>query len=65
MAFNNKQSQYHRVGYKKPRNDNVKQFKRENHGLIYIKELAKNKYVTHKQKTTTELQAPDLGQAHT
>ena len=30
MAFNNKQSQYHRVGYKKARNDNVKQFKREN-----------------------------------
>ena len=25
----------------------------------------KNKYVTHKQKTTTELQAPDLGQTHT
>ena len=22
-------------------------------------------YVTHKQTTTTELQAPDLGQAHT
>ena len=25
----------------------------------------KNKYVTHKQMTTTELQAPDVGQAHT
>ena len=24
----------------------------------------KNKYVTHTQKTTTELQGPDLGQAH-
>ena len=24
----------------------------------------KNKYVTHKHTTTTELQAPDLGQAH-
>ena len=35
-------------------------------GLIYIKNfLTKNKYVTHKQTTTTELQAPDLGLAHT
>ena len=34
-------------------------------GLIYVKKLTKNKYVTHKQTTTTELQAPDLGQAHT
>ena len=25
----------------------------------------KNKYITHKQTTTTELQAPDLGQAGT
>ena len=25
----------------------------------------KNKYVPHKLTTTTELQAPDLGQAHT
>ena len=25
----------------------------------------KNKYVTHQQTTTTALQAPDLGQAHT
>ena len=25
----------------------------------------KNKYVTHKQTTTTEIQAPDLGQAQT
>ena len=36
-------------------------------GLIYIKKRTKNKYVTHiyKQMTTTELQAPDLGNAHT
>ena len=29
------------------------------------KNLTKNKNVTHKQTTTTELQAPDLCQAHT
>ena len=29
------------------------------------KKLTKNKYVTHKQTTTTELQAPNLGQEHT
>ena len=29
------------------------------------KKRTKNKYVTHQQTTTTELQAPDLGQAHT
>ena len=27
--------------------------------------MNENKYVTHQQTTTTELQAPDLGQAHT
>ena len=30
MAFNNEQSLYRIVSYKRPRNDNVKQFKREN-----------------------------------
>ena len=29
------------------------------------KKCKKNKYVTRKQTTTTELQAPDFGQAHT
>ena len=29
-----------------------------------LKKLTTNKYVTHTQTTTTELQAPDLGQAH-
>ena len=29
------------------------------------KKLTKKIYVTYKQTTTTELQAPDLGQAHT
>ena len=29
------------------------------------KKWTKNKYVTHKQTTTTELQAPDLAQAQT
>ena len=30
MAFNNEQSQYRILSYKRSRNDNVKQFKREN-----------------------------------
>ena len=36
-------------------------------GLNYMKQMNKNKYVAHtsKQTTTTKLQAPDLGQAHT
>ena len=29
-AFNNEQSPYRIVSYKRPRNDNVKQFKQEN-----------------------------------
>ena len=29
------------------------------------KNRTKNKYLTHIQTTTTELQAPDLGQTHT
>ena len=33
--------------------------------LYMYKKWTKNKYVTHKQTTTTELQAPDFGQAHT
>ena len=33
-------------------------------GLIHIKKMT-NKYVTHKQTTPTELQAPDMGHAHT
>ena len=31
--FNNEQSPYNIVSYKRPRDDNVKQFKRENYGL--------------------------------
>ena len=33
--------------------------------LIYVQRMNDNKYVKHKQTTTTELQAPDLGQTHT
>ena len=29
------------------------------------KRIMRNKYVTHQQTTTSELQTPDLGQAHT
>ena len=41
------------------------QFKRKNYWPYLYKKNDQNKYVTHKQTTTTELQAPDLGQAHT
>ena len=64
-AFINEQSSYRIVSYKRPRYDNVKHFKRETNSLIYIKKWTKNKYVTHKQTTTTDLQSPDLGQAQT
>ena len=37
MAFNNEQNPYRIVSYKRPRNENVKQFKQETNGLIYIK----------------------------
>ena len=33
-------------------------------GLIYVQKTTKNKYVTHKPTTTTEFQAPELGQAY-
>ena len=36
---------------------------KKTNGLIHFKKLTKNKYVTHKQTTTTELKAPDLGKA--
>ena len=29
-------------------------------GLIHVQKTNKNKYLTHKQTTTTELQAPDI-----
>ena len=38
--------------------------KEKTNGLILIKKMKENKYVTYKQMTTTELQAPDLGQSY-
>ena len=40
-AFNNEQSPYRIVSYKRPRNDNVKQFKRENLRPYLYKKLEK------------------------
>ena len=63
-AFNNEQSPYRIVTYKRPRNDNVKQFKRENLRPYLYKKLEKkmneNKYITHKQTITTELHVAGL-----
>ena len=43
----------------------LQSFHTPNINLIYVKKkITKNKYVSHKQTTTTELQAPDLGQGH-
>ena len=61
-AFNNEQSPYRIVSCKMPRNNNAKQFKQEIYRPFLC--IKRNKYVTHQQTTTTELQAPDLGQAH-
>ena len=45
---------------------NVKQLKRENlRPYLRTKNERKTKYVNHQQMTTTEIQAPDLGQTHT
>ena len=56
-AFNNEQSPYRIVSYKRPRNNNVKRFKRDNQRPNQCRQkLTKNKYVTHKQTITTKLQ---------
>ena len=39
MAFNNAQSPSSLVSYERSRNDNVKQFKRENKRFIYVKKM--------------------------
>ena len=65
-AFNNKQSTYRTFSYKKHRNDDVKQFKRENYRpYLCTKNERKTYYVTHKQPTTTRLKVPDLEQTGT
>ena len=37
---------------------------KKTNGLIQVQNERNNKYVTHKQTTTTELQAPNLEQTH-
>ena len=44
-AFNNEQSPYRIVGYKRPRNDNIKQFKRENYRPYLCKKKMNEKQI--------------------
>ena len=53
-TFNNEKSPYRLVSYKRSQNNNSNE---KTNGLTYVQN--KNNYVTHKQTTTTELQAPD------
>ena len=61
MDFNNEQSPYCIVSYKRLQNEKCQTI--QSNYLIYVKEINENKYVTHQQTTTTELQASDFGQA--
>ena len=65
-AFNNEQIHYRIVSYRRPRNDNVKQFKRENcRPYFCTKKKSEKQIYNTKQTTTTELQDPALEQALT
>ena len=60
-AFSDEKSPYRIVSYKRPRNNNVKQFKWKKTTALFMHKIwTNNKYVTHKQTTTTDLQAFDL-----
>ena len=64
--INNEQSPYHIVRYKRATKWQCKTIHTRKRAAWFIyKKWMKNKYVTHEQKTTTKLQASDLGQAHT
>ena len=65
-AFDNEQSPYRIISYKRPGNDKCKTIQmRKLTALFVYEKWMKNIYVTYQKTTTTELQAPDLGQAHT
>ena len=52
--------------YKRPRKKQMQNISNEKtNGLFVYNKNTKIKYLTQQQTTTTELQSPDLGQAHT
>ena len=62
-SFNNEQSLYRIVSYKSLQITDVKHSNKKTTGLINVQKWIINKYVKQQQRKTTELQAPDLGQA--